>query len=207
MGWTYLHKDRGASVAEFFKKEFGWEQDGKKVTVLDVAVVGLRTAYLAIERKFEKDGQPYRDVFGMVCLLDYNNKDYHNFGYKGMEETMHPYYYDCPKRILDLLTPIDSDNANEWRKNCLERLAAKQARPKLKTGSYLKLAAPVTFSNGDKLDIFYIADAKRRDFRRTKNGYASYRISKRVLDRGFQVLTFDELQDQVGEKWEQMGIL
>lgn len=45
---------------------------------------------------------------------------YFNFGMKVMSEDMHPFYYDCPKAILKLLTETDSENANEWRSKCRE---------------------------------------------------------------------------------------
>ena len=62
------------------------------------------------------------EVFAVVALTKGQDKSdpYFNFGMKSMDETMHPYYYDCPKAILDLLTPTDSESANEWRAKCRE---------------------------------------------------------------------------------------
>lgn len=78
------------------------------------ALVGT-TVYLAVERTAKESGE--KVVYAEVCLTAMHN------GYlmvKAMGETMGPGYYDCPKRILDLLTPTDSEWANEWRRLCAE---------------------------------------------------------------------------------------
>ena len=58
----------------------------------------------------------------MVCLLDYRPNEYYNIGYKDMEESEGPYYYNCPERILKLLTPTSNEYALRWRKKCWERI-------------------------------------------------------------------------------------
>lgn len=47
----------------------------------------------------------------VICLTKWNPRaaDHMVFGYKDMSETMGPYNYDCPARILDLLTPTDNE--------------------------------------------------------------------------------------------------
>ena len=45
------------------------------------------------------------------------------WGYKAMEEAMHPYYYDCPLRLLEL-APVASE---EWRRKVSEYHAGNQA--------------------------------------------------------------------------------
>ena len=37
---------------------------------------------------------------------------------KFMSERIHPYYYDCPKDILNLLSPTEDKLALAWRENC-----------------------------------------------------------------------------------------
>jgi hypothetical protein len=56
-----------------------------------------------------------------------------------MDETMGPVESRCPERILDLLTPTDSEYANEWRARCRAFHAASKARPKIKVGMKLEL--------------------------------------------------------------------
>lgn len=40
---------------------------------------------------------------------------------KTIPETYHPYYYKCPKKILNLLTPTTNEDALKWRAQCRQR--------------------------------------------------------------------------------------
>jgi len=122
MGWTITHKRPGETVKAFFHREFDFEDaDGRWGRVVDCAVVGCNTAYLAYATG---DAGGVSKVGAMVCLLCHP-RGYHNFGYKDMDESLHPFYYDCPERILRRLTPCDDEEANRWRQKCWERLAAR----------------------------------------------------------------------------------
>lgn len=59
------------------------------------------------------------EVWAIVCLVKTRNAE---FSFKDMDETMGPYFYDCPKSILDMLTPTTSEWANAWRSKCRERI-------------------------------------------------------------------------------------
>jgi len=50
--------------------------------------------------------------------------------YKFIDETHIPYYYDCPTKILDLLTPTDNKNANTWREECINQKKIKYNKSK-----------------------------------------------------------------------------
>ena len=132
MGWTSIHAthykngkvDRKAECDAYFMEGLnrGYYE------VLKSSMVG-RVYYAAVKplKKYDKDTNgneiivdiPINEqqVFGVVFLTSIDNKDYHNFSYKDMDESMGPCYYDCPKGILDLLSPTDSEWANNWRKN------------------------------------------------------------------------------------------
>lgn len=43
------------------------------------------------------------------------------FGYKWMDESYGPYFYNYPKSYFKLLTPTDSEFANEWRAEVQKR--------------------------------------------------------------------------------------
>lgn len=67
------------------------------------------------------------DVFAAVGVVE-------GTGYKLMDESMNPYYYGCPARILDLLTPAPkawpgqlTEWSAKWRERCRERLAMEAA--------------------------------------------------------------------------------
>lgn len=122
MGWTSYRAthynrgniDRKAELDERFTQK---EQNGyPQLTVLKSTVVGS-TYYGAIEIK--RNGVR-ESVFAMVALTSINNKDYYNFSYKDMDETMGPYETKCPVSILKLLTPTDSEYAQNWRQKCEE---------------------------------------------------------------------------------------
>lgn len=123
MGWTsYIatHYTKAGNVDRKAEMDERWtqqEHDGyAELNVLKSSMVGS-VYYAAIEMK--RNGKR-EQVFGVVALTSTKWDDGMNFGYKDMDETCGPCYYDCPKSILDLLTPTDSEWANEWRRKCIE---------------------------------------------------------------------------------------
>ena len=122
MGWTSQHAtyykngtvDRKAEMDTYFKGE---DTVNKKYhyKTLKSAMVGS-TYYAAIEKINNETKE--REVFALICLTSVNMSDYFNFSYKDMDETMGPNERKCPIGILNLLTPTDSQWANEWRNDC-----------------------------------------------------------------------------------------
>lgn len=183
MGWTFTYKPKGMSVRRFFEERFNYQEaDGRYGRVIDCAVVNLRTAYLAYEIG-KPDGS--REVIAVVCLLSFAPNSEYNFGYKDIEETMGPYRCDCPERILRLLTPTDSEWANEWRRKCWERVEAKKKRPKLRKGTVIRLPEPITFRSGRRESVFRAENPRRGLF--TDRYGSRYRIPRSYLNR-FEVL-------------------
>ena len=60
-----------------------------------------------------------REVFAVVMLTGVRGP---YFSYKLIDETMGPSQCNCPKSILDALTPTDSEYAENWRKRCRDNL-------------------------------------------------------------------------------------
>ena len=161
MGWTEYHAthykngkvDRKAECDAYFMEGL----NRGHFNVLKSAMVGS-TYYAAVSplkrggAKDETGNYIYidipeneRTVFGVVFLTSSNMKDYYNFAYKDMDESCGPYKYDCPKSILDLLTPTENEYANEWRKTCYENIAKKKnpnALSKLPVGTVIKVIMP-----------------------------------------------------------------
>lgn len=114
MGWDYGRArywkngriDRKAECDE----RFTWKTDAKEISVLKSSMVGS-TYYAAVQIKTPEK----TEVIGCVTLTSVDGCD---IGMKIMEETCGPYQVECPKSILKLLTPTDSEWANEWRKKC-----------------------------------------------------------------------------------------
>lgn len=141
MGWTSYHAgyykngkiDRKAECDAYFMEGLnaGYYRVEKSAMIGSVyyaAVTGLkRYATIDGERKEEEIPAAEQKTFAVVFLTQTNTKDYFDFFYKDMDETMLPYYFDCPKSILDLLSPTDNESALEWRRKCRERIAEKKS--------------------------------------------------------------------------------
>ena len=142
MGWTTYYvgrwkKDKKALMT----KEL--EQYGD-IKVIKASMKG--TVYYAACTSTRHPG----DVWAIVCLTSLNRGE---FGYKDMDETMHPYYYDCPKAILDLLTPTTNENALKWREMCRQ--------PKQES----------TITRLNKLPIGSIIEVDGEKYRKMEAGY------------------------------------
>lgn len=176
MGWMYTYKEPGVPVIDFFRKQFDFQrEDGHYGKVLDCAVVNMNTAYIAYEIG---DAQGNREVIAYVCLLHYTPSYYDNFGYKDMDETMGPYQYDCPERILKLLTPTDNEYALQWREKCWENIRKRKAQPRLKKGMMIEFAKPIAFNNGVEESVFTVVDPRRLIF---QNRYMKFKLHRSTL--------------------------
>ena len=87
-----------------------------------------------------------KSVFAVVFLTSVDKKDYFNFSYKDMSETMGPFYYDCPKSVLDVLSPTDNEDALKWRAKCRERIEKKKDSNSL---SKLPVGSKIRFYRGN----------------------------------------------------------
>lgn len=156
MGWTTFHETRTAK--EYFTDMV---KRCEGIELVDIAIVSFRTAYLAI--RDNNLGYTYCAVY----LLHRAPKSYYNFGYKDMTEFACPAVTDCPKRIIDKLTPLDEiekldteigENslkwAREWRKNVLENSAKKKERNNSLRNAVLKTKEPLEFRSGAQYQYF-----------------------------------------------------
>lgn len=149
MGWTYyrarFQKKQGKSWVIDRKAEVEQEfflMPNSSLELVKGALVGS-VYYAAVRKK----GQT--DVYGLVILTSAKDGE---FGYKDMSEFCHPFYYDCPVSILKALTPTDSEQANEWRKNCLEKLQKKkEAKKNLTSMQYLPIGTEVRIDLGNQV--------------------------------------------------------
>jgi hypothetical protein len=122
-------------------------------------------AYCAVQMHDEA-----KTVFALIIKL---SKDRGDWNYRDDDESMGPYHYDCPARILDLLTPTTDEYANNWRQQCRERLQLKRAKPK--PGNVIRFATPVRFGDGVTESVFTCETMQRRGrnntvFRRKGDG-------------------------------------
>ena len=107
MGWTSVNKPKGMSLDEFFDKEF--KCDSLKL-IGKGHTKNLSEYYRAC---YDVEKGVY---FALVCRIHFG-KGYYNFSYKDMDESEDPYYYNCPRRIMDIIErsqPIN-EYAKKWR--------------------------------------------------------------------------------------------
>jgi hypothetical protein len=158
MGWTSYHVpqtynpktrkwiiDRKVECDKLFNCNM--IENRGKYEVLKSRMVGS-TYYAAVKMtRYATETEPEKvQVIAAVVLTAVDSKSYYNFSYKDMDETVGPYKYDCPKSILDLLTPIESEWANNWRKACYDNIKAKNdpnGLTKLPVGTVIKVTMPV----------------------------------------------------------------
>ena len=116
---------------------------------------------------------PEREPFIVLFLL--RSDRHYGWGYKDMDESMHPYYYTCPEKFLD----IAPERCEEWRDKVLEYHARRKR--KLEIGATYALPG----CRPDRVTL---------DSLRPLRGYGSdgryYRISKSRLG--------DKLEDAPG---------
>ena len=139
--WSTWKVDRKAEMDSLYN----WEDETKTVSVLKSAMRGS-TYYAAVQVIDKQTGE--RTVTAAVDLTcGSRDNPGCNFGYKPMGETMGPYQYDCPKSILDLLTPTDNEHAIEWRRRCEEHRKTKTALEKAEEVEF-KFPFDITWSSG-----------------------------------------------------------
>lgn len=183
MGWTSYHATHYKWIGKGTKRSYVVDRKAEcdayfmeglnrgHFNVLKSSMVGS-TYYAAVQRMvryigkgengegiYEPLPENERATFGIVFLTSTDTKDYYNFSYKDMDESMGPGYCDCPKGILDLLSPTDNEYANEWRKACYENIAKKKNANgfnKLPVGTIIKVTMPFDtkyFKQGDEVRL------------------------------------------------------
>ncbi len=156
MGWLYMQSLKGhAGPRQYLDAQFTFERPEATSKVLRSALVGMRVYYAAVEQLRIATGE--REVWAAICLVRYNPRDPEGyiFGYKDMSESMGPHECECPKSILDLLTPTDAQYARQWRARCLEAAAARRARaakPSPRAGQVIVFDEPLAFSDGQSFE-------------------------------------------------------
>lgn len=146
MGWTFQHRPKGISHRDFFSKNyFG---DGFKI--MDSSSPEFGVLYMAVKNLVTEY------VFGAVFLLQWNPHDEYNFGYKDMSEDMGPFSYECPERLLNLMSnPPSNAYAVKWRANCRANIARRNLlNEELKVGADVEFERPIRFGSGDEVQEF-----------------------------------------------------
>ena len=171
MGWTYYRPSFYKNGKVDRKAELDYNYGNR---VVKSQMVGT-TWFAAIK-------SPYSDeVWAAIYLTAVDKGD---FGYKDMDETEHPFYYDCPESILKLLTPTDNENANIWREKCRKRNKDKKVLAKHEP-IILTVKAPLLSGHkpGDRVKLHW--DGWGQNWFYTDGVYRY--SNKTILNHGFEV--------------------
>ncbi len=120
MGWTFI---RGATRQDIIGELLQTSEDESgKSTVLAHCLRGnvLWSVWEFLDKKTNKS----------QCIIGCDLMEQHNqygWGYKRMEEGMHPLYYNCPLNYLDMVTE-EKVICPEWRARVREEHRWEKAR-------------------------------------------------------------------------------
>lgn len=180
MGWSYSHKPKGQTVRSFLEERFNCVNDTGSWKILDCKS-SIHEAYLALE--VIHTGKERR-VIGVVCLLGYDKKSDYNFGFKEMDESMGPYYFNCPASILDKLTPTDNDQSLKWRAKCRENVSKGKA---LQVGCTVRFPVPISFGVYGKASMFQLTGKKKGIYWCPELGMNVKLIKSTLTNREYEV--------------------
>lgn len=183
MGWirnkiTY-YKPNGSPdlIMESFGGDLRWQIDGGSTyEVLKASVVGTRV-YAALKIS----GHGEKPLVRAVVNLTSKQGDY--IFIKQQLETVGPCDYDCPPSILNLLTPVNDKDAQEWRLKCKEKTDRKNILRKLAPGSRIKYAPGTEFCR-----ILILERYKNRKYWVLESDRSVYIKTNSILLNGFKVL-------------------
>jgi len=192
VGWLFYTDRRVKSYADE-KAEIArlctFETETRKTEVVKCCKVG--STWYAAARVVNLDGSPVDDrtyvtdtdgsiTFAAVFLTRYDDG---RWGYKDMEESAGPVESRAPLNLLDLLSDLkDPDSyAHAWRQRCRDWAAI----PDYQEGDKIRLAAPVTLTDGSTCQIvtathYRRGRQKRRCYRIEETG-GLVRLSKASL--------------------------
>jgi hypothetical protein len=164
MGWLF-QRDPIDDPLAYLMAKYNYDCATHTLQTLDGARAG-NTVYLAVRSTDKNTGRSY--VFAAVILIRNSQKD--GFGYKDQDEGMGPHQYDCPQRIMRLLSPIaDLPHARysaDWRAGVAawhdQNRKRRQRRNSLRVGNVVTLSDAVRFSGGITARSFRVAYFRRR---------------------------------------------
>lgn len=173
MGWTSYHAthykngkvDRKAECDAYFLEGLnrGHYEVIKSVMrgAIYYAAVKHLVKYVGRDENGKSIYEPLSEedqiTFAAVFVTSVDNNDYYNFSYKDMEESMGPCYYDCPVSILNVLSPTDSEFANNWREACRQKAkGASKLLRNLPVGARIKVTMPFDtrlYKKGEQVEL------------------------------------------------------
>jgi len=161
MGWTCTEKPN--DIRQHLLSNVTFETDSERHRALDIAIVHLRTAYIAVETTVIATRQTY--VCAAVVLMNFYPKDLYGFCTKWLDESMGPVESECPERILELLTPTPHDNhwSRAWRQRCWDNITVRKEQA-ARIASWDK-GQMLVYSDDNGRGLIFGGELEVRDFR------------------------------------------
>ena len=111
MGWLFCSRTREALVK---KLRIDLAEDIERISVVGNYLYGISRESPKTISVFKLKGLGKGEVV-------------YRWGYKEMDETMYPYVFTCPKRLLDLSERQD-ENSLKWRAECFKQHERRDTR-------------------------------------------------------------------------------
>ena len=132
-----------------------------------------------------------RHVFAAVILT---RKTGGEWCYKDMEESMGPCEATAPQKLLDLLSPTDREHALKWRTRCVAN--AKLTSRKIDHGDTIRLAEPLSFSDGIERQTFKVLKERFAGYRRTTTRFECVDTGATCRISSFMQRAWEHVQPQ-----------
>lgn len=163
MGWTGQQPPYHGDKKKWLEEKFTREDANFRWSLTDLSIRGSE-AYGIYHQEDKRTGISIHEtmVFLISCKKD-------EWSYKEMGETVHPYYYNAPKKLLDkieALYPPFNENAQKWRAKCRQEYANRKVS--LKDGDVIKFDKPISFGWFSE-DTFTVVKINSKTSFRTKN--------------------------------------
>lgn len=113
MGWSFGCTSKKQQVSELLAGTGGT----RTRAVLKHSIRG--NVLWTVEQIGPTPDYPDRNIRFIGCYLLSCHEG--EWGYKGLEESMEPYYYTVPLAFFDLVTESEPGTKPEWRRDCIER--------------------------------------------------------------------------------------
>src|SRR5690606_11934732 len=144
------------NTREYLDKQINGVYNGISWEVLHSETKGS-VYYAAVKRTNLGSGDSY--VFAMVQPYKFYGKGWNReLIVKDQDESMGPYACEASAKLLNLLSPTDSEYANRWREDCRKniekRKESKAKSEKLEVGDVIVFEAPISFSHYGEYDTF-----------------------------------------------------
>lgn len=139
MGWYFtLGSTRKDLIAELTKT---WEatKDEETVKTTCLAHCYRGNIYSGVlwtvwERTFAKQGSQTRPTERWITCDLMRHQQGDGWGHKPMNEAMHPFYYSCPMKYLNMVPIEQYGGCKEWRTEVCEHHQRRKERRLVKAG-------------------------------------------------------------------------